>query len=148
MADYFSDKIKTTVYSIYASGIYIGGGIGIFLGGWISDTWNSSYPISELAPFGFAGWQIAFISVGLPGLIVALLVLTIKEPIRGHTEDVEIKKVDKPFKEAGKMLAGIIPIASMINLHKEDSDRKEIFFQLGFKAGILLLILLLSLIHI
>ena len=139
LADYFSDKIKTTVYSIYASGIYIGGGIGIFLGGWISDTWNSSYPISELAPFGFAGWQIAFISVGLPGLIVALLVLTIKEPIRGHTEDVEIKKVDKPFKEAGKMLAGIIPIASMINLHKEDSDKKEIFFQLGFKAGILLL---------
>lgn len=145
LADYFSDKIKTTVYSIYASGIYIGGGIGIFLGGWISDTWNSSYPISELAPFGFAGWQIAFISVGLPGLIVALLVLTIKEPIRGHTEDVEIKKVDKPFKEAGKMLAGIIPIASMINLHKEDSDRKEIFFQLGFKAGILLLILLMGL---
>ena len=144
LADYFSDKIKTTVYSIYASGIYIGGGIGIFLGGWISDTWNSSYPISELAPFGFAGWQIAFISVGLPGLIVALLVLTIKEPIRGHTEDVEIKKVDKPFKEAGKMLAGIIPIASMINLHKENSDRKEIFFQLGFKAGIFLLILLMG----
>ena len=140
LADYFSDRIKTTVYSIYASGIYIGGGIGIFLGGWIADSWNSAYPISELAPFGFAGWQIAFISVGLPGLIVALLVLTIKEPLRGHTEDIEIKKVDKPFKEAGKMLAGVIPIASIINLYKDGSDKKEIYLQLAFKLGIFLLI--------
>ena len=140
MADYFSDRIKTTVYSIYASGIYIGGGIGIFLGGWIADSWNAAYPISELAPFGFAGWQIAFISVGIPGLIVALLVLTIKEPLRGHTEDVEIKKVDKPFKEAGKMLAGIIPFASIINLYKDGSDKKEIYLQLAFKLGIFLLI--------
>ena len=140
LADYFSDRIKTTVYSIYASGIYIGGGIGIFLGGWIADSWNAAHPISELAPFGFAGWQIAFISVGLPGLIVALLVLTIKEPLRGHTEDVEIKKVDKPFKEAGKMLAGIIPFASVINLYKDGSDNKEIYLQLAFKLGIFLLI--------
>ena len=47
LADYFSDRIKTTVYSIYASGIYIGGGIGIFLGGWIADSWHAAYPISE-----------------------------------------------------------------------------------------------------
>ncbi len=140
LADYFSDRIKTTVYSIYASGIYIGGGIGIFLGGWIADSWNAAHPISELAPFGFVGWQIAFISVGLPGLIVALLVLTIKEPLRGHTEDVEIKKVDKPFKEAGKMLAGIIPFASVINLYRDGSDNKEIYLQLAFKLGIFLLI--------
>jgi MFS family permease len=144
LADFFSDRIKTTVYSIYASGIYIGGGIGIFLGGWIADSWNAAYPISELAPFGFAGWQIAFISVGLPGLIVALLVLTIKEPLRGHTEDVEIKKVDKPFKEAGKMLAGIIPFASIINLYKDGSDKKEIYLQLDFKLGIFLLIFVMG----
>jgi len=144
LADYFSDRIKTTVYSIYASGIYIGGGIGIFLGGWIADSWNAAHPISELAPFGFAGWQIAFISVGLPGLIVALLVLTIKEPLRGHTEDVEIKKVDKPFKEAGKMLAGIIPFASVINLYKDGSDNKEIYLQLAFKLGIFLLIFVMG----
>ena len=144
LADYFSDRIKTTVYSIYASGIYIGGGIGIFLGGWIADSWNAAHPITELAPFGFAGWQIAFISVGLPGLIVALLVLTIKEPLRGHTEDVEIKKVDKPFKEAGKMLAGIIPFASVINLYKDGSDNKEIYLQLAFKLGIFLLIFVMG----
>ena len=144
LADYFSDRIKTTVYSIYASGIYIGGGIGIFLGGWIADSWNAAHPISELAPFGFAGWQIAFISVGLPGLIVALLVLTIKEPLRGHTEDVEIKKVDKPFKEAGKMLAGIIPFASVINLYRDGSDNKEIYLQLAFKLGIFLLIFVMG----
>ena len=38
LSDYFSTNVKTTVYSIYSSGIYIGGGIGIFLGGWIADS--------------------------------------------------------------------------------------------------------------
>ena len=91
------------MYSIYSSGIYIGGGIGIFLGGWIADSWNNIYPISEQAPFQFAGWQIAFISVGLPGLLIALLVLTIKEPERGHSEGIKIEKVDKPFSDALKI---------------------------------------------
>ena len=145
LADYFSDSIRTTVYSIYASGIYIGGGIGIFLGGWISDSWNLAYPVSELAPFGFTGWQVAFISVGLPGLLVALLVLTIKEPLRGHTEEIEIKKVKNPFKEAGKMLAGIIPFASIINLYKNNSDKKEIYFQLLLKFIIFMLVFLMGL---
>ena len=144
LADYFSEKVKTTVYSIYASGIYIGGGIGIFLGGWIADSWNNAYPLRELAPFDLAGWQVAFISVGLPGLIVALLVLSIKEPQRGHTEEIAIKKVDKPFKEAGILLAGIIPIVSIINLIKNKSASKEIYIQILFKLGILGLIALMG----
>ena len=145
LADYFSDKVRTTVYSIYASGIYIGGGIGIFLGGWIADSWNGAYPIRELAPFALAGWQMAFISVGLPGLLVALLVLTIKEPKRGHTEEVSIKKEEKPFKEAAILLAGIVPIASIINLIRNKSESKEIYIQILFKLGILGLIVVMGL---
>ena len=35
------------------------------------------------APFGLAGWQAAFFAVGLPGLLMALWVRTLREPVRG-----------------------------------------------------------------
>ena len=37
LSDYFPPKLRATVLAIYSSGIYIGAGIGIFLGGWIVD---------------------------------------------------------------------------------------------------------------
>ena len=42
LADYFSPKVRATVISIYASGLYIGSGIGIFIGGLIVDNWNNA----------------------------------------------------------------------------------------------------------
>ena len=35
LSDYFSPKVRTTVLAIYSSGVYIGAGIGLFLGGTI-----------------------------------------------------------------------------------------------------------------
>ena len=144
LSDYFSTKVKTTVYSIYSSGIYIGGGIGIFLGGWIADSWNNIYPISEQAPFQFAGWQIAFISVGLPGLLIALLVLTIKEPERGHSEGIKIEKVDKPFSKALKILYGILPISALISLLYKKEKTSEILYQVYATFAVILMIIIMS----
>ena len=53
LSDYFSPKIRTTILAIYSSGVYLGAGIGLFLGGWIVELWSSAYPISINAPFGF-----------------------------------------------------------------------------------------------
>jgi len=35
------------------------------------------------------GWRIAFLMVGLPGLLMAFSILFIKEPVRGQSEDVD-----------------------------------------------------------
>lgn len=64
LSDYFPPRLRATVLGIYSSGIYIGAGIGIFLGGWIVDGWNSAYPDPGLAPFGLRGWQAAYLAVG------------------------------------------------------------------------------------
>ena len=144
LSDYFSTNVKTTVYSIYSSGIYIGGGIGIFLGGWIADSWNNIYPIAEQAPFQLAGWQIAFISVGLPGLLIALLVLTIKEPIRGHSEGIKIEKEERPFFEAGKVLSGILPISSLVSLLYKKEKSPEIYYQIFMTFGVISLVTIMS----
>ena len=84
--DYFSPKVRTTVMGIYAGGVSIGIGIGLFLGGAILTAWGNAWPDPSLAPFGLKGWQVAFMAVGLPGLLLALLISTLKEPIRGQAD--------------------------------------------------------------
>ncbi|MBI1816600.1 MAG: MFS transporter [Deltaproteobacteria bacterium] len=69
LSDYFPPHRRATALSIYSAGIYIGVGIGFWLGGWVNDA---------------LGWRAAFLVVGLPGCALAVLVrLTIREPIRG-----------------------------------------------------------------
>ena len=72
LSDYFPPEKRATVIAIYASGIYVGVGLGFWLGGWINDAY---------------GWRVAFCVVGLPGLLMALLVrFTVHEPLRGMSE--------------------------------------------------------------
>ena len=49
LADYYSPKLRATVIAIYSGGVYIGGGIGLFLGGAILEAWQSAYPLFQEA---------------------------------------------------------------------------------------------------
>ncbi len=60
LSDYYSPKVRATVLAIYSTGVYIGGGIGLFIGGFIMETWNGSYPVAAEAPLGIKAWQAAF----------------------------------------------------------------------------------------
>jgi MFS family permease len=44
LGDWFSPRVRGLALAIYSSGIYIGAGIGIFLGGWIVEGWRALYP--------------------------------------------------------------------------------------------------------
>jgi hypothetical protein len=41
-----------------------------------------------MPPFGLRGWQVAFFAVGLPGLALALLVRTLREPVAGEADGI------------------------------------------------------------
>ena len=110
LSDYFSPKVRSTVMAIYASGLYIGAGIGIFLGGWIVDLWSNAYPDISLAPFKLKGWQVAFMAVGIPGLILAGITWRIKEPPRGLSENLDSPNNSAPFREMMKEFVGITPV--------------------------------------
>jgi MFS family permease len=81
LAATFPKRRRALAISIYTAGASVGIGLSLPLGGWLSHGWNSAYPAGG-APFGLAGWQAAFIAVGAPGLLMALLVLTLREPSR------------------------------------------------------------------
>lgn len=73
ISDYFPRAERNRAISIYMMGVPIGVLFGFLIGGWI----NEEY-----------GWRIAFISLGIPGLILAIILkMTVKEPTRSHDAD-------------------------------------------------------------
>src|SRR3546814_17445617 len=85
-----------TALAIYSAGLYFGGGISLMIGGFIVDGWNDAYPGG--GPFGLVGWQAAFMAVGIPGLLLAAWVATLREPVRGLVDGVPTQVSPTPFK--------------------------------------------------
>jgi len=86
ISDWFPKEKRATALSIYSSGLYIGGALSLPIGGFVLSRWNMAYPNPAEAPLGLVGWQAAFLAVGLPGLLIALWVLSLKEPQRGASD--------------------------------------------------------------
>jgi MFS family permease len=71
VADYFPGDRRAMAMGILASGVALGGVLGLLLGGHL----EASY-----------GWRVAFMTVGVPGFICAVLVARLHEPSRMPTE--------------------------------------------------------------
>jgi MFS family permease len=117
ISDYFPKERRATALSIYSSGLYIGGGVSLPIGGYVASRWSSAYPDPALAPLGLAGWQAAFIAVGLPGLLLALWVLSLREPQRGASDGLP-QPVVRPnaWREFGRELIAILPPLTLISV--------------------------------
>ncbi|MYE13626.1 MAG: MFS transporter [Gammaproteobacteria bacterium] len=126
LSDYFPPRLRATVLAIYSSGIYIGAGIGIFIGGWIVDNWNAAYPDPAMAPFGIKGWQAAYFAVGLPGILMAIWVYTLREPRRGQSEGLVTEEHPHPFRETWKELMSVLPPMTLVTLTRAGGGRRVI----------------------
>ena len=122
LSDYYSPKHRATVIGIYSSGVYIGGGIGLILGGLVLDTWASWYPDTALAPFGLKGRHVAFMVVGLPGVLLAGLVRLLREPQRGASEGLVTPKHPAPFSVLSTELAAVIPPFTIWSVHRHGAS--------------------------
>jgi MFS family permease len=82
ISDYFRPELRSTAMSVYSMGIYLGSGLAFILGGLVVG--YAAEQASAVLPWVGAvhPWQQVFLIVGLPGLLVALLLLTIREPER------------------------------------------------------------------
>jgi MFS family permease len=107
LSDYFPKEKRATALAIYSSGLYLGGGISLFTGGLIKDQWNLAFPGG--GPMGLVGWQAAFLAVGIPGLILAIWVRTLKEPIRGLSEGIVSPTEPRPWPKFFTELSSVIP---------------------------------------
>ncbi len=72
LSDYFPPSKRATALSVWGLGSPLGSLVGFALGGYFAQHY---------------GWRSAFIAVGAPGLVLALLFLfTVREPARGGAE--------------------------------------------------------------
>ncbi|MCG8444002.1 MAG: MFS transporter, partial [Caulobacterales bacterium] len=82
MADYFPPDKLARPLSVFLMGPYLGGGLALIFGGQIIG-WLGADSTVDVPVFGaLQAWQVVFLSVGLPGLLLALVLATIKEPAR------------------------------------------------------------------
>jgi MFS family permease len=82
ISDYFRPERRSTAMSVYSMGIYIGSGLAFILGGFVMQL-GSGQESTILPGIGpVRPWQLVFFVVGLPGLLVSLLLLTVREPVR------------------------------------------------------------------
>lgn len=93
ISDLFGPKERATALSIFALGVPLGTFLGFAVGGWVDENY---------------GWRAAFFALGLPGVLLAVLVmLTLKEPIRGLADGAGgIKQDTPPLKEVFTVLWG------------------------------------------
>lgn len=107
LSDWFPREKRATALAIYSSGLYLGGGLSLFIGGAIVQNWNQAFPGG--GPLGLVGWQAAFLAVGLPGLLVSLWVATLREPLRGQSDGIVTPPSPAPFRGFVEELCTVIP---------------------------------------
>lgn len=82
ISDYFPRERLGTALSVYSAGIFVGAGLANIVGGIVTQA-ASNLPPVDLPLLGtIAPWRFTFLIVGIPGLIVGLLVYTVREPLR------------------------------------------------------------------
>jgi MFS family permease len=80
--DYFPKEKLGAALSLYGMGIFIGSGVAMIVGGAVTQA-VVGMPAVTLPVIGeIASWRLTFLIVGLPGLLVGLLLYTVREPLR------------------------------------------------------------------
>jgi MFS family permease len=82
IADYFPRARRATAMSVYTLGTFFGSGLAYLVGGTVAgaaaEAGRWRWPlVGELYP-----WQSVFFVVGAPGILIALLFVTVREPQR------------------------------------------------------------------
>jgi len=90
ISDIFPAHQRATALGVYFTGVNIGIMFGFLLGGWLNDVF---------------GWRIAFIVVGLPGILLAFVVrFTLAEPGRGIVESKRASDKPAAIREVATLL--------------------------------------------
>ena len=91
ISDYFPPSRRGTAVGLFLTGIALGIGGAIFIGGAMLHLIENG-----LLSFGLAPWRTLLVMIGAPGLVWSLAILSIKEPIRRGKAEVDHDKDGQP----------------------------------------------------
>jgi MFS family permease len=84
IGDYFDPRRLGLAAGLYSLGAYVGTGLALIFGGVIA-AWVPPDGVAVPLIGSIRGWQLAFLVVGPAGLVVALWMSTLREPVRSGT---------------------------------------------------------------
>jgi MFS family permease len=122
LQDYFPKSMRATVLALYSSGIYLGAGAALIFGGEVIKYWEANYTAAT-APFGLSGWQATYFAFGIPGLVLAMLMIfTVKEPVRGAIDGIPTPGDPHPVRSVFQEFGTMIPPWNLITLWRKGED--------------------------
>jgi MFS family permease len=133
VADLFPKAKRATAFAVYGSSSAIGVGLSIAMGGIVVDAWNGAFP-GGVGWFGMVGWQAAFVAASLPGFVLAILILLVREPLRGISDGIVQPHEPHPFAKAGGEMMALVPPFSFFNLRRIGAEAGAWRRNLGYLA--------------
>jgi MFS family permease len=82
LADYYPVQRRGRAFAIFFTAIPVGAALGYMLGGFVDHHW---------------GWRSVFFVAGTPGLLVALLLLALRDPVRGTHDETPATETRAPW---------------------------------------------------
>jgi MFS family permease len=82
LSDYFPPQRRGTAIGLFLMGMVIGGGAAIGIGGGLLQAADDGMFASVPLLGGLASWRITLVILGIAGLVMAALVMTVREPRR------------------------------------------------------------------
>jgi len=108
IGDYFTPRKRAAALGVFAMGVTLGGALSNFFGGPIArnlngvavqkllEDWGWNWAVSMTDWSHVAGWRVAFIMIGAPGIVIALVALfTVREPPRGYSDPPDVAKAGR-----------------------------------------------------
>jgi MFS family permease len=80
IADYFPRERVGVAMSVWQLGTFLGSGLAYFIGGWIIGVVATTSTVTVPVLGVLRSWQVVFVIVGAPGLIIALVMMTVRDP--------------------------------------------------------------------
>lgn len=137
LQDYFPKSVRATVLALYSSGIYIGSGASLIFGAEVIRYWQAHYT-AETAPLGLSGWQATYLAFGLPGILLALvMLLTVKEPVRGAIDGLPTPGSANPVQAVMAEFAAMLPPWNWRGFAQRDPKGRALGINLGLFLGLL-----------
>jgi MFS family permease len=123
LSDLFPPEKQARAFAIYSLGVTVGGGLSAIVGSSVYQYFNATGG-ATLPLLGHIGaWQMTFIAVGAPGLIIVVLLSMIREPERRTDRDpvaagtgTSLREVWSYLKEHRRIYIGLIASNALLTI--------------------------------
>ena len=114
LSDYFAKERLGKALSVYYMGQVLGSSLALSIGGTVVQIVSRKPDVTLPVLGSIASWRLTFLIVGLPGFLFALLLLTLREPVRKgvlRTSSGEKLSLSETLEEVRKRWQSVVGIS-------------------------------------